>query len=71
LVAELASHEIRGSVELPVEAEACVRCLTQLQGELKAAEARFRLLAGSRTGQVPMQDNVTMILMHGFIQGKT
>jgi len=70
LVAELAGHEIRGSVELPAEAEACVRCLTQLQGELKAVEARFRLLAGSRTGQVPMQDKVTMILMHWFIQGK-
>ena len=70
LVAELASHEIRGQVSLPTAADACESCLTQLHDYLKTAGDRFRALAESRTGQVPMQDKVTMILLHWFTHGR-
>ena len=71
LVAELASHEIRGQVSLPVAADACESCLAQLHDYLKTAGDRFRVLAESRTGQAPMQDKVTMILLHWFTHGRS
>jgi len=70
LVGALADLDVRGQVALPVSPRDCERCLADLRSRLVAAQARFAELAATRTGQAPMQEKVSAILMQWFIHAR-
>lgn len=70
LVADLAELEYRGEISVPDTAAACQDCRTKLAARLTRARARFAELAGSRTGQAPMQEKVIYTLLHWYTHGQ-
>jgi hypothetical protein len=70
LVADLAELEYRGEISVPDTAAACQDCRTKLAARLARARARFAELAGSRTGQAPMQEKVIYTLLHWHTHGQ-
>ncbi len=71
LLAKLATLGLREPVDLPVSEQACRGSLARLESRLEQARTEFEALVKSRAGNDKTRDEVTDLLMHWFIHGRT
>lgn len=70
LVELLAALDIRGKVKVPQEAVTCKDWKKNIQEQIKQIEEQSETLAGSRTGNEKLREQVSMLLKQWFIHGR-